>query len=115
MPVVAFFLGVLCYSKDAHWTASWVLSPFLFAFTVNHLYIVSESLKQALSNKILQLLGVYSYSIYLWQQPFYYYGVKFGELFPFAGLVFLFSGIFVGILSFYYIENPIRRYLNNYW
>jgi peptidoglycan/LPS O-acetylase OafA/YrhL len=115
MPVVAFFLGVLCYFKDAHWTASWMLSPFFFAFAVNHLDMISKSLQQALSNRLLQLLGVYSFSIYLWQQPFYYYGMKFGELFPFAGLVFLFSGIFTGILSFYYIENPIRKYLNNNW
>ena len=113
VPILTFFLGILCYSKDALSGSSWVFSPFLFAFTVNHLNITPKSVQQALSNNVLQLLGVYSYSIYLWQQPFYYYGVKFDELFPFAGLLFLFSSILMGIISFYYIENPIRRYLNN--
>jgi peptidoglycan/LPS O-acetylase OafA/YrhL len=115
MPVASFILGVLCYSKFAHSAASWILSPFLFAFTVNHLDRVSKPIQQVLSNRVLQLLGVYSFSIYLWQQPFHFYGVKGGPLFPFAGLVFLAGAIFIGILSFYYIENPIRKYLNNHW
>jgi len=116
MPVATFFLAILCYSKDApHWTPAWVFSPFLLAFTVNHLDSISDSLKEVLSCNFLRLLGVYSYSIYLWQQPFYYYGVKFKELFPFAGLVFLLLGCITGVISFYLIENPTRKYLNNNW
>ena len=115
LPVLTFFFTLLCYSKDAHKIAPLILSPFLLAFTVNHLDIVSTSLRQALSNKILQLLGIYSYSIYLWQQPFYYYGVKSTKSFPFDGLVLLLVAIFVGILSFHYIENPTRKYLNARW
>jgi len=115
MPVVTFILGVLCYSDYGFKGASWVLSPFLFSFTVNHLDIIPVLFQQVLSYRILRLFGVYSYSIYLWQQPIFYYWVKPGELFPFSDVVFLFIGIFVGILSFYCIENPIRKYLNNHW
>lgn len=115
MPIFTMFLGVLCYSKDAHWAASWAFSPFLFAFTVNHLDALSDRVKKLLSNNFIRLLGIYSYSIYLWQQPFYYYGVKFGELFPFSGLIFLVIACSIGVISFYLIENPIRKYLNNNW
>jgi len=115
MPVVAFLLGVLCYSQDVHWAANWVFSPFLFAFTVNHLDSIPASFKAILSNNTLRLLGIYSYSIYLWQQPFYYYGIKFGESFPFSGPALLVAGCTTGIISFYFIENPIRKFLNNNW
>lgn len=115
MPVLSLFLGVLCYWRETPSLATWVASPFLLAFTVNHLDSLSEKVKKVLSNKWLCLVGIYSYSIYLWQQPFYYYGVKFKEMFPFAGLVFLITSIVIGIISFYCIENPIRKYLNNRW
>lgn len=115
MPIVTFFLAVACYLDTAPWYSSWLISPFLLAFTVNHLDQLPEVYKRLLSYKPLRLLGVLSYSIYLWQQPFHYLGVKGGESFPFSGLAFLFLAIVVGALSFYKIENPIRRYLNDKW
>lgn len=115
MPVLSFILGILCYSELSPWYASWLISPFLFAFSVNHLDKAPAITLRFLSTKPLQLLGIWSYSIYLWQQPFYYYGTKFGELFTYAGPLFLTLGLLSGILSFYYIENPIRKYLNNRW
>ncbi|MCJ8320347.1 MAG: acyltransferase [Colwellia sp.] len=115
MPIVTFSLAVACYLDIAPWYSSWLISPFLLAFTVNHLDQIPEGCKRLLSIKPLRLLGVLSYSIYLWQQPFYYIGVKEGEYFPFSGLYFLLMAIIVGALSFYKIENPIRRYLNDKW
>lgn len=114
LPMLTFVLAVLCYFEGAPWYATWLFSPLLLAFTVNHLHNIPEFFKNMLRFKPLSLLGVWSYSIYLWQQPFYYYGVKFGELFPFAGIVFFLPlAIATGMFSFYFIENPIRTYLNN--
>lgn len=115
MPVLAFLMGIFCYTKYAHWAASWILAPFFFAFAVNHLDSMTSLMKRMLSNNFIRLIGIYSYSIYLWQQPFYYYGVKFEELFPYVGVVFLIVSCLVGVISFYMIENPIRKYLNNNW
>lgn len=115
MPMLSMFLGILCYSKDAPWMLDWLFSPFFFAFTVNHLDDLSVSVKRLLSNNILRLFGIYSYSIYLWQQPLYYYGVKTEELFSFSGVILLIISCLVGVFSFYVVENPIRRYLNNNW
>ncbi len=61
------------------------------------------------------MLGIWSYSIYLWQQPFFHYGVKDGEIFPFAGPVLAAVAVGVGVLSFQFIEDPIRAYLNQRW
>jgi len=115
MPLAAFILTLLCYSDySPHWAAEWALSPFLLAFTVNHLGKMPNIVMSIFMFKPLQLLGLWSYSIYLWQQPFYYM-VKFGEIFPYANIVGLIGAITVGYLSFQYIENPTRRYLNNKW
>lgn len=115
MPVGTFILAICCYSNLAPWYSAWLFSPFLLAFTVNHLDRIPDFFKTILSNKQLQLLGVWSYSIYLWQQPFYYYGVKFGSGFSMFGLILLIPVMFVALLSFYYVENPLRKYLNNHW
>ena len=116
LPIITFIFAIACYSPySPHWTAKWSLAPFLLAFTVNHLNLVPNFLKQALSFPALRLVGIWSFSIYLWQQPFYYYGTKFGNAFPYAGIALFIVVIMVGAFSFYYIENPIRRYLNNKW
>jgi peptidoglycan/LPS O-acetylase OafA/YrhL len=116
LPVFTFALALLCYTPySPHWTAEWTLAPFLLAFTVNHLNIVSEKIKILLSYTPLRLIGIWSFSIYLWQQPFYFYGAKHQYAFEFAGPIFMLASTGVGALSFYLIENPIRKYLNNKW
>lgn len=114
MPVVSFFLACLCYI-DIVRPFSWLLSPFLLAFTVNHLSETSLYIQKFLSFSVLRFLGIYSYSIYIWQQVFYYYGIKHGLLFPYANFVFISISILVGIVSFRLFENPIRVWLNKNW
>ena len=114
MPLSALILTLLCYSDySPHWTAKWALSPFLLAFTVNHLNKMPNVIMSILLFKPLQILGLWSYSIYLWQQPFYYYLTKFGNIFLLSNILGLLLAIITGYLSFKYIEQPIRRYLND--
>ena len=65
----------------------------------------------ALACAPLRKLGLWSFSIYLWQQPFYRY-VDTGAMRPAvgAGLALL-----TGIAAFYLIEKPARAYLNRNW
>lgn len=59
----------------------------------------------------LRQLGLWSYSLYLWQQPFYMH-VHAGRLSAPAGIAF---GLLCGVASFYLVEQPSRRYLNQRW
>ena len=49
-------------------------------------------------------LGVWSYSLYLWQQPF----AKMDQ----APALRLAGAAIVGLISFYVVEDPARRWLN---
>jgi peptidoglycan/LPS O-acetylase OafA/YrhL len=115
MPLLAFALALACYHEQAPWFAKWLFTPFLLAFTVNHLDVLPSIFMSALKFMPLRLLGMWSFSIYLWQQPFYFYGVKYGEAFNFAGPILLSVSLFIGAISFYFFENPVRKYINNNW
>ena len=115
LPVITFILSLMCYHSMAPWFAPWLISPFLLAFTVNHLNSIPPFIKVVLEYKPLRLLGLWSFSIYLWQQPIYSFGIKSGEVFNFAGPVLFTASVIIGASSFYLLENPIRRYINNKW
>ncbi len=115
MPLLTFILGLFCYSKYAHEYAAWFFSPFLLAFTVNHLNQIPKTVKSFLENKNLQLLGLWSYSIYIWQQPFYFYLVKYEPAMIITRISLIAFVIALGFLFYYYFENPVRKYLNNNW
>jgi peptidoglycan/LPS O-acetylase OafA/YrhL len=127
IPLVTFVGAVCCYipALPLHDYGSWLLSPFLLAFTVNHLDDLSEYIKNLLSCKALTLLGLWSYSIYIWQQPFFYYGIDHGMIFNLLsghplgillGRLFLLGlAIVTGTISFYWFEHPLRQWHNKNW
>lgn len=79
-----------------------------FALAVNLIDAAPRWALWILSVRPLRQLGVWSFSIYLWQQPFHSMVGK-GEMSPLAGLIFAMA---CGLGSFYLIEQPARRYLN---
>jgi peptidoglycan/LPS O-acetylase OafA/YrhL len=83
----------------------------LFALAVNFLGSAPYLVKAALSCKPLRQFGVLSFSIYLWQQPFYLLVHQQG-LSPLLGLALSLAS---GTASFYLIEKPAREYLNKRW
>ena len=88
-----------------------VLSPVLLAFAVNHLSETPRWFRSALAWPPLRLLGVWSFSIYLWHGPFAshdYFGHD-------GNVISCAAGIAAGVLSFYLLENPIRTWLNKRW
>ncbi|MDB5391387.1 MAG: acyltransferase [Planctomycetaceae bacterium] len=59
----------------------------------------------------LMWMGTISFSVYLWQQPFYH-AVKRGEM----GTVFAISAsLIVGTISYFLVERPVRAWLNKRW
>ena len=110
MPVLSLALAFCCYSTYCphQWTAKIVFSPFLLAFTANHLSEAPKIMTKILCYRPLRLLGLWSYSIYLWQQPFNI-GARRGHMYPAIAFVL---AIVVGIISFYLFENPTRQWIN---
>jgi peptidoglycan/LPS O-acetylase OafA/YrhL len=82
-----------------------------FALAVNLLFAAPPVIKSVLSLRPLRWLGMLSFSIYLWQQPFYLL-VHRNEMRTWIALPL---ALLCGIASFYLIEKPARRYLNRQW
>jgi peptidoglycan/LPS O-acetylase OafA/YrhL len=83
----------------------------LFALALNLLPSAAPLVQRMLSWRPLRMLGLWSYSLYLWQQPAYLYGDGSWTQ-RVAGLAL---SIAAGVLSFYMVERPARRYLNRKW
>jgi peptidoglycan/LPS O-acetylase OafA/YrhL len=83
----------------------------LFALAVNLLETAPRVVKSALAIGPLRYLGLWSFSIYLWQQPFYLAAHAHLVSTPLA----LAGGIACGLASFYLLERPARGYLNRVW
>lgn len=94
-PVVQRLLGVGC-----------------FVVAICVLSATRSMLAAALSWTPLRLLGLWSFSLYLWQQPFYIWVHREGGISPLQGLGL---GLILGLLSYYVIERPARSYLNSRW
>ena len=87
-----------------------VIGSFALAICVGSLATASQWILTCLSFKPLRLLGLWSYSIYLWQQPFYLLQSR--GLPPLLGMLL---GVACGVASYYAIESPVRNYLNATW
>lgn len=79
-----------------------------FALALNLLHRAPPSLHAMLSWRPLRQLGLWSFSVYLWQQPFYLYVHK-GKMSPVTGVGL---ALLAGVLSYYLIERPGRAFLN---
>jgi peptidoglycan/LPS O-acetylase OafA/YrhL len=109
MPLAALAIGFGCYTQLSPWWSEPLVAPVLFAFSINHLSESPGFFRTILSARPLRMLGIWSYSLYLWQQPFF----KFQHGLP-VGLPLVLAFL-VGIVSFYFFERPIRTWLNRHW
>jgi peptidoglycan/LPS O-acetylase OafA/YrhL len=89
-----------------------IVSPILAALAVNHAHEFPQLVRSLLSHQVLRWFGTCSFSIYLWQNPFYSFTKELGMTEKIAGLAL---SIAVGALSYYCVESPLRRYLNRWW
>lgn len=106
---VLFGAGVL-----AHWWS--VPAPIkqtvgvgILALTINLLPFAPSVVKSILSLAPLRKMGIWSFSIYLWQQPFYLALHRDGL----PNYVAVLASITCGLASFYFLEQPARAYLNS--
>ena len=111
MPVVCLLLALCCYLDVAPlWFVSSV-SPVLLALAVNHISDMPAFAKSLLSNSVVRYFGLWSYSIYLWQQIFFENAWRL----PGGRFTAVLLAILTGVISYYVLEQPMRRWINNKW
>ncbi len=104
-----FYLPTTPGATRLQFMAQVTVPPFLLAFAVNHLETAPAWFLSLLRARWLRLLGVISYSVYIWQQPLYLSSNRF----PFHSAVL--CAVLIGCASFYLYESPVRRWLNLHW
>ncbi len=111
VPLLFLIIAFVCYIDVLPIWLMFLLSPILLGIAVNHLLDATPSMQALLMFAPLRWLGILSYSIYLWQQIFYklYYALPGGQI---TGFVL---SVVVGAGSFFLLENPLRKYINNRW
>ncbi|MER8439086.1 hypothetical protein NKH36_02760 [Mesorhizobium sp. M1312] len=81
------------------------------ALAVNSLDFSARYLTGFLSCWPMATLGLWSYSLYLWQQPFYKFVYSQGG----APLLMLAGAFACALCSYYIVEKPARAWLNRNW
>jgi len=108
---LALGVALLCYLPHAPYLAAPGLAPLLLAVAVNYLDSAPALLLRLLSLPLLRWFGFCSYSLYMWQQPFY----KAMTLYGLAPAWALGLALLAGTGAFYLFEHPLRRYWNQRW
>jgi peptidoglycan/LPS O-acetylase OafA/YrhL len=111
VPLLLLAVTALSFVSHAFFIFSLTVSPLLAAGAVHYAHNFPMAVKNGLSNSIVRWFGRVSFSIYIWQQPFFELSHQHGMPLV-AGLIL---SIAVGALSFYLFENPARMYLNEQW
>lgn len=111
MVPAALILGAACFVGDLHHPPFWTgtLGTASIAFAVVWIDKGPAWMVRALSWRGLGAIGLLSYSLYLWQQPFYIYA-RDGDLTLRLGA--LGCAIAVALVSYFAVETPARVWLN---
>lgn len=104
---VAFVLAVI-FRLQAVAILSFGLSTVALALAVVGLDTSPTFIRRMLSFWPLRAVGLCSYSLYLWQQPFY----KLQHFGHWTVLLALFCACLCALVSFFLIERPARRLIN---
>lgn len=105
---VSSAVGLLAFSNLLPAPIHFTVSTCAFSIAVCLVDLAGARTQRAFSNPVLVHAGLWSYSIYLWQQPFY----KLSEIIAVHPAILLVVGVACGVASYYLIERPARRWLN---
>jgi peptidoglycan/LPS O-acetylase OafA/YrhL len=89
-------------------TIKYSVGTFLIALGLATLQWCWEPAKRFLSSSAMTYLGLWSFSLYLWQQPF---SMLLGEINSLVAVSLLFA---VSLTSYYLVEKPARKLLNSW-
>jgi peptidoglycan/LPS O-acetylase OafA/YrhL len=120
--IFALLFGMMLFASFVPESIQYTVGTICLAFAVCSLETAGTFYQKIFSQKYLVLFGTYSFSIYVWQQIFYKLFQSLrdsGALTQMEGLVlrpaFVVGACGAGILSYYLIETPARRYINKHW
>lgn len=105
---LAVAAAAFCYTSLAPWWAEFLPGAFL-GFAVNHLEDLPKLAKDALSIKPLRMFGLWSFSIYLWQQPFYRWALDKSPLETVGAFA---AAMGIALASYNLVEAPLRTWIN---
>lgn len=108
-PALLLLLGLLLNVNAVPDPIKYSLGTALLAAAVASITLAPAALRAGLASTPLLLFGAWSYSIYLWQQPFYVLHEMMGGRISKALVL---PAITLGIASLVLIERPMRGYLN---
>lgn len=106
-PIVFGIAGVVLHSNRFADPIKYSLGTACLALSLVLMPRAPRFALQVLENPLLLRIGVWSYSLYIWQQPF---SKLAGE--HLARLGYLAIAVVAALLSFYLVEQPARKYLN---
>ena len=109
--LVAAIGGVLLFLDPVPTPLHYLVGVPLLALAVNTLDFAGSYLTDLLSSRPMVMLGLWSYSLYLWQQPFYKFVDERGSA-PLPMLAAVFACAFA---SYHVVERPARSWLNRNW
>jgi peptidoglycan/LPS O-acetylase OafA/YrhL len=109
LPIVAGLLGTLFHTYFFPDVVKYTVGTLLLATSVATIDSAPRFAISVLSSRPLTMMGLWSYSIYLWQQPFTKV-IRHSPLPLKLGLVMV-----AALTSFYFVERPARRYLKRVW
>ena len=109
--LAAAVAGILLFLDPVPTPVHYLLGVPLLALAVNALDFAGGYLTGVLSSRPIVMLGLWSYSLYLWQQPFYKFVDEQGSA-PIPMLAAVFA---CALASYYVVEKPARGWLNRNW
>ncbi len=107
---LCFVMGLIAKLGFSSVIVQFGLGTLFFAISVATIDSAAGFAKRILEPPMLRQLGLWSFSLYLWQQPFYQMTAS-GDVGP---LPMIAAAVVCGLISFYAVEGPARRYINRY-
>ena len=106
-------LGAASFAKIMPAAVQLTLGTAFLALAIGSIDRAWTIVRTVLSARILTIAGVLSYSIYLWQQPFYQIAVWQLRLPPIEAALWVIPAVACGVASYVLVERPSRRWLNS--
>ncbi|MGE8607334.1 MAG: acyltransferase family protein, partial [Acinetobacter baumannii] len=104
----SILLFSILFSFDTLWPSYVTLIPII----ATTLIILCQSNYVLYQNKIIKIIGLASYSIYLWHWPIVYTMNKMEDTNNIITCILILSAFIIGIISYKTIEIPLKNYLN---
>lgn len=111
VPLFFFFFALVITMLSTSVFLTYIGVSVLLAISVNTLNVAPLWVIAILSNSVLRWFGTCSYSIYLWQQLFFFSG-RYAKDWNYYWIFAVVMSLLIASCSFYFFENPVRKWLS---